>query len=624
MRIGAKATDRRTDADEFRPWCFPKSRLTFRFSRVQRITENSFLLFYINLKMSTQEATDEQNASKQQNTNAVGLGSPLVKLPAAPVFTTARPVATQQSLAPSSASKPFIDHPLADIQSDAGAAVVVGKQIQSPRSPPITTTATPTPAAADITRAELASLPQQSIPAVQTIVSPSHTISMSLDDMADNFLSGPSTRTEQGLPPLLHPEPLPTHLSDFERLKLLIKQRSWGDACLLTEQLLRGQSSHYAPIYNALLTNSFNNNQQLPTLDSQQDEVVLIMMIQCETWIRLNRFTELGIEMERWSFCHHNDNTAPTWIPWRLHIMAAASLLYTCNDSTEALDALWKLSDDIPQQDPISKLHVEHALANAFTRVKEWRMALSCHERMLEILPEACRQHIQIISSSSSFAEKTNPLTEDTMIAALQSAYKCELLSRQGRIFLQLGATREARGLFDMAQAAGNDGPITDEMMQWMNHSIVPFVSAHLSLNDGLLLFAEGRYDEAMECFRRAIQTIHERAETRKASAKEHDMVSLIPTLTGAAPEDILYSETINNMSICALYTCNLYEAMLLMESLIRENPSKFLTERVSLNLCILYELSNETSMATKKKKVLQLIAKRFMLHDVGPSSFRL
>jgi hypothetical protein len=37
-----------------------------------------------------------------------------------------------------------------------------------------------------------------------------------------------------------------------------------------------------------------------------------------------------------------------------------------------------------------------------------------------------------------------------------------------------------------------------------------------------------------------------------------------------------------------------------------------------------LYELSADTAVANRKKRTLQLIAKRFFLHDVGPESFRI
>lgn len=71
-------------------------------------------------------------------------------------------------------------------------------------------------------------------------------------------------------------------------------------------------------------------------------------------------------------------------------------------------------------------------------------------------------------------------------------------------------------------------------------------------------------------------------------------------------------------------WQCRLQEAVHVLESIIRQNPSEALTERTALNLCTLYELSGDAASSTRKKKTLQLIAKRFFLHDIGPESFRL
>jgi hypothetical protein len=60
------------------------------------------------------------------------------------------------------------------------------------------------------------------------------------------------------------------------------------------------------------------------------------------------------------------------------------------------------------------------------------------------------------------------------------------------------------------------------------------------------------------------------------------------------------------------------------MEWMIREDPTSFLSERVTLNLSTLYELRSDTAVAARKKRVLQAIARRFSLHDISPDSFRL
>jgi len=85
----------------------------------------------------------------------------------------------------------------------------------------------------------------------------------------------------------------------------------------------------------------------------------------------------------------------------------------------------------------------------------------------------------------------------------------------------------------------------------------------------------------------------------------------------------LLYHEAINNASLCHLYSCRLADAVSTLEALVRNDPAAFLTERTAFNLCTLYELGSDSVVATRNKRVLQLIAKRFFLHDVGPESFR-
>jgi hypothetical protein len=60
------------------------------------------------------------------------------------------------------------------------------------------------------------------------------------------------------------------------------------------------------------------------------------------------------------------------------------------------------------------------------------------------------------------------------------------------------------------------------------------------------------------------------------------------------------------------------------MEGLVREDPTMYLTEGVAFNLCTLYELGSDGDECTRRKKILQRVAKRFFLHDVGVESFRL
>ena len=89
-------------------------------------------------------------------------------------------------------------------------------------------------------------------------------------------------------------------------------------------------------------------------------------------------------------------------------------------------------------------------------------------------------------------------------------------------------------------------------------------------------------------------------------------------------PEEELLVPCLNNLALCAMYTCRMRDAVSMMEALIRENPTRYLTECMAFNLCTLYELGSDNSISDHKKKTLQLVAKRFSLHDVGNDSFRL
>ena len=204
----------------------------------------------------------------------------------------------------------------------------------------------------------------------------------------------------------------------------------------------------------------------------------------------------------------------------------------------------------------------------------------------------------------------------------LEAAYRAEVLSVQGRYLLHAGAVAEAAQLFqnaqtDWKQAMSDAGATATELKQ---HMVVQHVPAQLLANEGLLCFAYANYDQSIECFKNATDSL--RSWNLSTVYRTEDWLG--PAVMGVAPHANLFNECINNMAICALYTCRMPQAVSLMESLIREDPTAFLTERVAFNLCTMYELGCDTTASARKKRVLQLVAKRFFLHDVGPESFRI
>jgi tetratricopeptide (TPR) repeat protein len=237
-------------------------------------------------------------------------------------------------------------------------------------------------------------------------------------------------------------------------------------------------------------------------------------------------------------------------------------------------------------------------------------MAMVALESINSGIPEATQHELSSTTTTNTNSAKL-----------LETAYKTEVLSVQGRVLLQAGAVAEASQIFQEAQTeweqsrkeAGVDTDVE-------SHVVVQHTPAQLLTNEGLLCFAYANYEQAIECFKNATDTLRDSSLT--PVYRSEDWVG--PSVVGVAPHATLFNECINNMAICALYTCRMPEAVNLMESLVREDPTAFLTERVAFNLCTMYELGCDSTASARKKRVLQLVAKRFFLHDVGPESFRI
>lgn len=142
--------------------------------------------------------------------------------------------------------------------------------------------------------------------------------STSLDDMADEFLSQASARTEAGLPPLLKPMPLPKDESGITRLRTLVLRRAWGDVLQVCGDMLRGPTSPYTPLYASLVNNGTQDGEEVH--QTLKDETIEILTLECHAWLQLRRYTELGREIDRWNFLSRNDSnaTSPSWVPWSL------------------------------------------------------------------------------------------------------------------------------------------------------------------------------------------------------------------------------------------------------------------------------------------------------------------
>jgi len=190
--------------------------------------------------------------------------------------------------------------------------------------------------------------------------------------------------------------------------------------------------------------------------------------------------------------------------------------------------------------------------------------------------------------------------------------HQVEVISRQGRILLQVGALSAAGALFDRVKHMAENLPPSPT---WM----IQRIPAQLATNEGLLAFANTQYEPAMAAFKNSIDVL--RTCQPSQGAVYHRDAFMGPVWVDTHAD--LLTVCWNNMALSALYTCRMKEAVRMMESVVREDPTSYLTERLAFNLCTLYELGADTTTSSRKKRVLQLVAKRFYLHDIGPESFR-
>ena len=291
-------------------------------------------------------------------------------------------------------------------------------------------------------------------------------------------------------------------------------------------------------------------------------------------------------------------------------ILAGQALGYT-EEADRGTDVLFGIRDRIPDTEPLWILNVDNALANIFLRRGEWRLALGSLDRIMELIPAATEKIVR-----QQFASAAN-LSE--LESLLKVAYKCETLCRQGRTLLQVGALPQVAEIFELVNTTWNVSglKIPPELV---NHDIVKLMPVQLKVNEALFYFAQSHYDQAIESFMGALGLLRQLGNLSPKYASEDWMG---PTIAGCDAPNKVYSDCVNNIALCHLYTCRMNEAVQHMEALIREDPTAFLSERVAFNLCTMYELGADSAASTRKKRVLQLIAKRFFLHDVGPESFR-
>jgi len=302
-----------------------------------------------------------------------------------------------------------------------------------------------------------------------------------------------------------------------------------------------------------------------------------------------------------------------------------------------------------------SLFKIDLVLCNILTRREEWRLALKCLDDILEYVFDAVENWARKKTLGSSYLSAgsnhnnnndhsgiddnfSKSRSGGAGIKVLVKAVRVEIYSRQGKILLQAGALPAAATVFERAHdeyqamieirdehvgSGGDDDDDDFSQLSFGKESLVRNVPTQILLNEGLLHFAHLDYDLAMGKFEMAIESQRKEIANTKSAASTsksrlYDFDSLLDT------EGELLVPCLNNLALSTLYSCRMRQSVDLMEGLVREDPGRYLTPSMAFNLCTLYELGSDNATSDKKKRVLQLIAKRFSLHDVGSENFRL
>lgn len=172
--------------------------------------------------------------------------------------------------------------------------------------------------------------------------------------------------------------------------------------------------------------------------------------------------------------------------------------------------------------------------------------------------------------------------------------------------------------LFDSStnmKASGNE---------FLNAAVVTNLLPQISINAGLLYFAHNEYNLAIGKFREAVELY----SSRKTLPFLYDeRRAIIDDLMADGPQYSVSNRLVscwNNIALGLLYQGRIRDAVSVLESVIRLDPTTYLTHSITFNLCTLYELANDSQTGEEKKKILKLLANRFCLHDLTSESFRI
>ncbi|KAL4128392.1 hypothetical protein PRIC2_007380 [Phytophthora ramorum] len=281
------------------------------------------------------------------------------------------------------------------------------------------------------------------------------------------------------------------------------------------------------------------------------------------------------------------------FVPIRLLLLQA--LLSKCqgkpvNHEKQLFHLIMRLRNAMQQNETITLLGVDLKAAAQWLRIAQFALANHLvHQQKFMLALRICSQiDVQYLGDEE----------------------KVIVLSRVGRIRLQMGDLSSAEKLFDAARShtnqlkAGSSAGVTAKVLGGLE--------ARLLLNDGLLLFAQNKLQEALSAFDSILYVQNTQVPTTESTDAELFV-----------EEDVVCS-AVNNYAICSLYSCDVKGAVAALERMIRSNPQRFLNGVVVFNLSSLYDLLFDNATSKSRKEMMKKIAHLYDLEHVDPAAYRI
>lgn len=274
-----------------------------------------------------------------------------------------------------------------------------------------------------------------------------------------------------------------------------------------------------------------------------------------------------------------------------------AEVLSVTGRSEEAATQLYTLKerlvvDTSTPNAPYWLWKTTNSIVNCAIRQRQWRTAI---KELLTLL-----DMIRVAKAAAGDDSKL-------MVARAEIVVICRL----SRAMLQIGATKGALGYCQQANARLGESLLAQDA-----------VAQHVEVSKGLFLFSQDKFDEALNIFANVISTEHALLNgTARADSSTRSCDTAVgnipfPYFSAIELEESLLSVAVCNYSVAALHLRRMTVSVQKLESLIREDPVRYLIDPIVFNLCTLYELSCSPDVSTQKKKILQRIASMYLVSD--------